>query len=153
VLVVGQADDARDAVRGPHLVRDVVALQAEDLATAAGEVVGRGAAHAADAGDDDVIARRSRGHVRVSFHRDRSTAPARWPVSMPSATVTTPLTRTYFMPTAVWFGSKVVPRSAKAAGSNTATSAHAPGRSTPRSPRPSRLAGNEVMRRIASSGW
>jgi hypothetical protein len=49
VLVVGQADDARVPMRGPHRVRDVVALQPEyPLATARELVKGR-TAHRTDA--------------------------------------------------------------------------------------------------------
>jgi hypothetical protein len=55
VLEVREADDARQAVRGAVLVRDVEALETEDALPAAGEMVERGAAHSADPDDDDVV--------------------------------------------------------------------------------------------------
>jgi len=52
----------------------------------------------------------------------------------------TPFTTTCRMPAAAWFGAKVAPRSANAAGSKIARSAQAPTRMVPRSGRPSRPA-------------
>ncbi len=54
VLVVRQADDAADAVRGAHGVRDVEALQPQHALAAAGELPAGGAAHAAHADHDHV---------------------------------------------------------------------------------------------------
>ena len=56
VLVVGEPDDPRDAVRRALLVRNVEPLEAEHSPAAARQVVERGAAHAADADDDRVVA-------------------------------------------------------------------------------------------------
>jgi hypothetical protein len=55
-LVIGQPDDARDAVRRPHRVWDVVTFQSQHPFAAFGEVVYSGTAHAADADHDDIIA-------------------------------------------------------------------------------------------------
>ena len=56
VLGVDQPDHTRDPVRGPHLVGDVETLQAQDALAPPRQVVGDGAPHASDAGDDDVEA-------------------------------------------------------------------------------------------------
>ena len=55
MLPVRQPDDPADAVRRAEVVRDVVALEAEHAASAAGELVDGGAAHAADANDDRIV--------------------------------------------------------------------------------------------------
>src|SRR5207253_2028893 len=54
VLVVGEADDPGEAVRGAPLVRDVEPLEPEHAPPTPCKVVERGAAHAADADDDRV---------------------------------------------------------------------------------------------------
>ena len=60
----------------------------------------------------------------------------------PSRSVCTPLTSTWRMPSASWFGSKVVPRSANAAGSKTVDVGARARRAARRGPeRPSRAAG------------
>ena len=53
-------------------------------------------------------------HAAIIGRHRRSTIPPRSPVSCPSRSVCTPFTTTCRMPTASWFGSKVVPRSANA---------------------------------------
>ena len=68
VLVIGQPDDAADAVGRAHRMGDVEPLQAENPLAAARQLEGGRAAHAADADDDDVIY-----HVHSI---DRGTGPA-----------------------------------------------------------------------------
>jgi hypothetical protein len=55
MLGVSEADDARRAMRGPELVRDVELLQSQHLRSAAREMVDGSTAHPAHAGDDDVV--------------------------------------------------------------------------------------------------
>jgi hypothetical protein len=57
-----EAKDARHAVGGALRVRDVEALDPEDVDAASGEVEGRRAPHAADPEDDDVV-------VVIAVHR------------------------------------------------------------------------------------
>ena len=54
-LGVGEPDDARDAVRRAHRVRDVEALEPEDALPAPGEVEAGRAPHRPDPGDDHVV--------------------------------------------------------------------------------------------------
>ena len=54
-LVIGEPDDARDAVRRTVGVRDVEALEPEHPLSAARKLPAGGRAHAADPDDDDVI--------------------------------------------------------------------------------------------------
>ena len=55
VLVVGETDDARDAVRRAHRVRNVEALQPQRAQAAPRQVIAGGGAHTADADDDRVV--------------------------------------------------------------------------------------------------
>src|SRR5262245_2550841 len=55
MLPVGKANDAAEAVRRSEIVRDVELLERKDARAALGEVTRGGAAHAADAEDDDVV--------------------------------------------------------------------------------------------------
>ena len=55
VLHIGEADDAVDAVRGAHRMRDVEALEPEHALAASGELPARRRTHAADPGDDHVV--------------------------------------------------------------------------------------------------
>ena len=55
VLVVGEPDDAGQAVRRAELVQQVVLLQAEHAPPAARQVVRRGGPHSAQADDDRVV--------------------------------------------------------------------------------------------------
>jgi hypothetical protein len=55
VLEVGLADDARAPVRGAECVRGRPAVEAGDAEAAAGELVGGGAPHGAEADDQDVV--------------------------------------------------------------------------------------------------
>ena len=52
---IGEADDARFAMGGAVGVRDVELLQPEDANAALGERIAGGAAHAANAEDDDIV--------------------------------------------------------------------------------------------------
>ena len=54
-LGVGEPDDARDAVRRAHRVRNVEALEPEDALPAPGEVEAGRAPHRSDPGDDRVV--------------------------------------------------------------------------------------------------
>ena len=65
VLVVGQADDARVAVRRTLVVRDVELLDAQHALPALGQLVAGGAAHPAHADDDGVIVSRIRVHWKT----------------------------------------------------------------------------------------
>ena len=55
-LVIGEADDARHAVRGALRVGNVEAFEPEHALAPAGELPAGGSAHAADPDDDHVIA-------------------------------------------------------------------------------------------------
>jgi hypothetical protein len=55
VLEIGLADDAGQAVRGTEIVRRFEAIKTQDALPARGEVIGRGAAHRAEAGDDNIV--------------------------------------------------------------------------------------------------
>ena len=56
VLVIGEADDARDAVRGALCMGDVEAFEPEHPFAAAGQLPARRRAHAADPDHDHVVA-------------------------------------------------------------------------------------------------
>ncbi len=60
---IGDADDARQAMGGAHAVAEVETFEAEHALAALGEMIAGGGAHAADAGDDDVVV----GHDGVRF--------------------------------------------------------------------------------------
>ena len=55
VLEIGQADDARFAVRAAAVVSGWKAIEAQDVGAALGEVIQSGAADAACAQDDAVV--------------------------------------------------------------------------------------------------
>ena len=52
---VGEPDDAGEPVRGAELVDQIEALESEHPEAPAREVIQRGAPHAAEAEDDDVV--------------------------------------------------------------------------------------------------
>ena len=102
-------------------------------------------------------ARRRPGHRAATVARgtaqvqaDLSTRPGRRPVGTPFASTGSPATNRCSIPADSCHGSSYVDRSATCCGSSTTRSATAPGFTTPRSSNPSRDAGSEVIRRIAS---
>ena len=79
----------------------------------------------------------------------RSARPGRAPVLLPPSTTTVPLTMTYSIPIGNCFGSVRVAGAFTLPGWKTVRSALNPSRKIPRSARPSRWAGNDVILRIA----
>ena len=88
VLVVGETDDARDAVRRAHGVRDVEALQPQRAQAAPRQVIAGGGAHAADADDDRVVnsaANLSTSLPSSSFLSDQARPAAPMPDAAPGS--------------------------------------------------------------------
>src|SRR3954468_7946098 len=81
----------------------------------------------------------------------RNTRPGVASVNLPSRRTGTPFTSTSPTPSASFCGSAYVAVSRTVAGSNTTTSANAPGRSTPRSVILKTVAGRLVIERMANS--
>ena len=71
IFVIGEADDARQAVGGAHFVGDAELFEAEDALAAAGEVVECRATHTANAEDDSVPGFGVHWWVRAALTRHR----------------------------------------------------------------------------------